>query len=86
MLCSSSSSLACPNVERCRFHVKALEVSVPRHFPGHVGPGVEDMEGSLANVFHQLLTRKAWGRCPAVSMREIYYALAAWHPAGFCCS
>src|SRR6218665_4139437 len=31
----------------------------------------------------QPLARKAWGRCPAVSMREIYSALAAWHPAGF---
>ena len=66
----SSPSLAFPSVERCRFHVKAPEVSVPCHFPGHVGPGhVEDMEGSLANVFPQPLARKAWGRCPAISMR-----------------
>jgi len=73
-----SSSLACPNAERCRFHVKAPEASVPRHFPGHVGPGIEDMEGSLANVFPQPFARKAWDRCPT-SMREIYYALAAYY-------
>src|SRR6218665_1154436 len=80
---SSSSSLACPNAERCCFHDKEPKVSVPRPFRGYVGPGVEDMEGSLANVFPQLLARKAWGRCPAVSMREIYYVLAAWHLPDF---
>ena len=44
---------------------------------------VFDMEGSLASVFPQPLARKAWGRFPAVSMREIYSALAAWYPSGF---
>jgi len=58
------SFLACPNAERCRFHV-------------------EDMEGSLASVFSQPLARKAWGRCPAVSMKTVHSAVAAWHPAGF---
>jgi len=38
---------------------------------------------SLAKVFPQPFARKAWGRCLAVSMRVIYYTLAAWHPAGF---
>src|SRR6218665_316176 len=47
------------------------------------GSGIEDMEASLASVFLQPLARKAWGRCPTVSMREIYSALAEWHPVEF---
>jgi len=38
---------------------------------------MELMEGSSANVFPHPLARKAWGRCPAASMRETYYAFAA---------
>src|SRR6218665_3987508 len=48
---SSSSSSACPNAERCCFHVKAPEVSVPRHFPGHLGPGVTGQNIPPAGVF-----------------------------------
>jgi len=36
------------------------------------------LENSLAKVFVKPLARKAWGRCQTVSMRVIYYALAAY--------
>jgi len=39
-------------------------------------------ENSSAGSFPQPLARQAWGSCLAVSMKTIYYALVAWHPAG----
>jgi len=47
-------------------------------------PNAEHSHGRLfGKCIPQPLVRKAWGRCPAVSMNEIYSALMAWHPAGF---
>jgi len=40
-------------------------------------------ENSSAGSFPQPLARQAWSRCLAVSMKTVYSALAAWHPAEF---
>src|SRR6218665_2361535 len=45
--------------------------------------GHSSEENSSAGSFPQPLARQAWGRCLAVSMKTIYSALAALHPAGF---
>src|SRR6218665_477607 len=58
----------------------------PIHCPKFLLPGLglalKTYGRRFGECIPQPLARKAWGWCPAVSMREIYYALAAWHPAG----
>src|SRR6218665_4041780 len=43
----------------------------------------QSIENSSTSSFPQPLARQAWGRCPAVSMKTVYSALAAWHPVRF---
>src|SRR6218665_4212290 len=45
--------------------------------------GCSSEENSSAGSFPQPLARQAWGRCLAVSIKTVYSALVAWHPAGF---
>src|SRR6218665_89521 len=45
--------------------------------------GRSSEENSSAGSFPQQLARQAWGRCLAISIKTVYSALVAWHPAGF---
>src|SRR6218665_3525776 len=78
--------------ERSHFHV--VKAVVPhRNRKPLLGPKQALWHGELLTSvqwkthlrvrYPQPLARQAWGRYPAVSMKTVYSALAAWHHAGF---